>query len=208
MIRRSARSGNSPRCRTARLALSKAGLNRRRQRALSIRYDPPRAPSWRPGGDRLREHPILWEPACGDGAVTRRDRPLRATPITGRRHPRAALALRVRTLTVRRLRRAPAAQAIVTQPCPQPGSSWRDGRRPTGVWQHAMLETLDIEVHGAAAQLGLARGQRPQPAAALDGRSRRAYLCPLEDRLHRRGFPADAQLHPGAVWDCARRDSH
>lgn len=88
-------------------------------------------------GDRLRDFPAIWEPACGDGAMVREIEAAGFRCLGSDLHDRGAGAVLRDFFDFAE----PLAPAIVTNP-PYFAVNWRDGR---GRWVAHAMEALGVE---------------------------------------------------------------
>jgi hypothetical protein len=144
-------------------------------------------------GGRLRQFPLLWEPACGDGAMMRE--------ILAAGHACVGTDIRDRGAEGVQLGdffgfAAPLARAIVTNP-PYTAVNWRDGK---GRWITHALEHLGVEYMALllswnwAGAAGLGDLWERLPPA-------RVYLCRW--KIDFTGDGAPPMLNGWFVWDRA-----
>jgi len=142
--------------------------------------------------DRLRDFPLIWEPACGDGAMVREIRAAGHACVASDLIDRGCGGSMQNFFATS----APMARAIITNP-PYDAINWRDGR---GRWLTHALDVLAVDYMalllswnwpGAA---GLGRVWAAHPPA-------RVYL--MRWKIDFTGAGAPPMLNGWFVWDCA-----
>lgn len=141
-------------------------------------------------GDRLRDFPVLWEPACGDGAMTREIAAAGHAVLGTDIVQRGAAEFELDFFDVFD---APA-RAIVTNP-PYNRINWRDGR---GQWVWHAMETLDIEYMALLLSWDWPGASGHGPLLRRWPISR-AYLCRWKIDFTGEGSPPMRNFW--AVWD-------
>lgn len=176
---------------TGEYSMSSEGLAREKDEFYPTPVEPTRA-ILHAEGARLRQFPLIWEPAVGDGAMQREMRALGFATFGSDLIDRGAGAALKDFFAYRRADR-PAA-AILTNP-PFDKVNWRDGK---GAWLYHALDELEVEYMalllpwpfpGAA---GLGKFWKKHPPA-------RVYL--MRWKIDFTGQGAPPMLNGWFIWD-------